>query len=249
MPLNIFRNNYWARRPIEKELKKFVQEYDKEGRLLDIGCGKKPYKNYFNNIKYIGLDSDKNSKADVIGNAWDLPFESDSFDVVLAIQSLEHIEKLSESVEEISRVLKKGGVAFISVPHTMRNHSDPISSSDIDLNNFDKNEIKYWNNDFWRFTKFGLITLFNKFEILKVKETNGYFSTLFQMKNYFLASLPFNKLFFPIYFINNLNALICELFFKGCYFFARKIGFEKAVRFFDLVYWSLPLNYVVILRK
>ncbi|RKY21768.1 MAG: hypothetical protein DRQ55_03225 [Planctomycetota bacterium] len=46
-----------------------------------------------------------------------LPFENDSFDVVVALEVLEHVESQYQLCKEIERILKPDGVAFVSVPN------------------------------------------------------------------------------------------------------------------------------------
>lgn len=46
-----------------------------------------------------------------------LHFESDSFDIVSCCHVLEHIPKDNKAIEEIYRVLRRDGVAFIQVPY------------------------------------------------------------------------------------------------------------------------------------
>lgn len=43
-----------------------------------------------------------------------LPFEDDSFDCVFTYAVLEHVENLQKTLSEIGRVLKRGGVLFVS---------------------------------------------------------------------------------------------------------------------------------------
>lgn len=45
-----------------------------------------------------------------------LPFDSESFDVVIASEVLEHIHNDHEALTEIARVIKPGGVLAVSVP-------------------------------------------------------------------------------------------------------------------------------------
>ncbi|MFC1620752.1 class I SAM-dependent methyltransferase [Candidatus Omnitrophota bacterium] len=56
-------------------------------------------------------------------SATDLYFDDNSFDVILSFQVIEHIEeeKLVRYLEEIKRVLKKGGLAFISTLNLDKN--------------------------------------------------------------------------------------------------------------------------------
>lgn len=49
----------------------------------------------------------------------ELPFEDNSFDVVCAFDVIEHIEDDKKAVSEMYRVLKTGGIVFITVPAFM----------------------------------------------------------------------------------------------------------------------------------
>lgn len=51
-----------------------------------------------------------------LGDTCDLPFASESFDVVLATDVIEHVEDDLQALREIRRVLKPGGHAVITVP-------------------------------------------------------------------------------------------------------------------------------------
>ncbi|MBL7147228.1 MAG: methyltransferase domain-containing protein [Nanoarchaeota archaeon] len=46
-----------------------------------------------------------------------LPFENNSFDIVISNQILEHVQDQKEHIDEISRVLKKGGICYFATPN------------------------------------------------------------------------------------------------------------------------------------
>jgi 2-polyprenyl-3-methyl-5-hydroxy-6-metoxy-1,4-benzoquinol methylase len=52
------------------------------------------------------------------GSIYDIPFESDRFDVALCLEVLEHIEDDARGVRDIARVLKPGGFLIAAVPYT-----------------------------------------------------------------------------------------------------------------------------------
>ena len=54
-----------------------------------------------------------------VGNINDIPLESDSLDAVMCSEVLEHVDSPQESIEELIRVLKPGGVMALSVPRFM----------------------------------------------------------------------------------------------------------------------------------
>ena len=97
-----------------------------EGTVLDVGCGKKPYKPLFAAVhSYIGVDLSTSSEADVMG-ALDqgLPFQEGAFDIVILAQVMEYIAEPRLAIAEIKRVLKPGGVAIISFPFILNEHGE-----------------------------------------------------------------------------------------------------------------------------
>jgi ubiquinone/menaquinone biosynthesis C-methylase UbiE len=50
------------------------------------------------------------------GSAENLPFLSNSFDVIIASHVLEHVERDESAVSEIARILKVAGIAIVAVP-------------------------------------------------------------------------------------------------------------------------------------
>lgn len=118
---------------------KFVFEYLKEAdvinkKVLDIGCG---YGWFEYNVLNMGVDhiwglelSEKDiltAKSGVrnervtfqVGSAIALPFEDNFFDCVVSWEVIEHIPPNTEAqmLKEINRVLKDGGVFYLSTPY------------------------------------------------------------------------------------------------------------------------------------
>ena len=114
-------------------------------RLLDVGCGEKPYKGILSphvNF-YVGIDLPQTlhaqCKIDAFANAHHLPFRKETFDTVLCLEVLEHVERPLDVIREMYAVLRKGGVLVLSAPQNYCLHNDPA--------------------DFYRFTKQGLAEL------------------------------------------------------------------------------------------
>jgi 2-polyprenyl-6-hydroxyphenyl methylase/3-demethylubiquinone-9 3-methyltransferase len=94
--------------------------------ILDIGCGGGFLSNAMAKAGHqvSGVDMSSESleiakKYDStqsahyqIADAYSLPFEDQSFDVVCAMDFLEHVEDPNKVIEEASRVLKPGGIFF-----------------------------------------------------------------------------------------------------------------------------------------
>jgi SAM-dependent methyltransferase len=108
------------------------------GRLLDVGCGSKPYAEIFRPFvdEYIGVEheasfsmtnaqADRATSPDVLYDGHRLPFADESFDTVLNIQVLEHTPEPQALLTEMSRVLKKDGLMILSVPFCFRLHEEP----------------------------------------------------------------------------------------------------------------------------
>lgn len=242
--INIFSSNYLSRKPVEQSVVEFAKRFIKGDTVLDIGCGDKPYQKYFS-CTYLGLDNFPEAKAEIRRDAWDTGLADNSVDGIVLNQSLEHIFDVNATIAEIERILKHGGVVLVTAPQTMRNHTAPVASKNVPHHNFDINQHPYWNVDYWRFTKFGLILLFKNFHIDKIEETNTYLVTLVQLINYFFASFGFGMFLTPIYLVNNIFGIMLDSIFMVI----GKLRLPGAQKFDHLISRALTLNYILIARK
>ncbi|MGD0510690.1 MAG: class I SAM-dependent methyltransferase [Candidatus Micrarchaeaceae archaeon] len=102
-------------------------------RVLEIGCGDMSFANYLDQLKlhrsYVGVDISasglKRAEGSLIGGSFvqadarSLPFESKSFDFVMAIQTISSIgSSASLALREASRVLANGGSITFDVIHS-----------------------------------------------------------------------------------------------------------------------------------
>jgi ubiquinone/menaquinone biosynthesis C-methylase UbiE len=105
------------------------------GHLLDVGCGRMPYRQFLldNNYitKYTGLDIetaivyDEEVKPDFTWNGISMPFADNSFDTLTATEVLEHCPDPNRIINEMKRVLKPGGLLFFTVPFIWNLHEVP----------------------------------------------------------------------------------------------------------------------------
>lgn len=139
------------------------------GRMLDIGCGVKPYRALFRSFvdTHIGLDVPQSMHGahviDAFASSLDLPCKTGVFDTVLCTEVLEHVPDAGRALNEICRVLKPGGHAIVTTPFLYRVHEAPY--------------------DFQRLTQFGLERLASDAG-LEAKEflwRGGYFSVAFDV--------------------------------------------------------------------
>ena len=99
---------------------------------LDVGCSSGRYVMGLKNkgFEAIGIDtaiiprkyaSERVDGKFTRGSAIDLPFNKDSFDLVICIELLHHFEDkvLEKALEEISAVIKPGGIFVFDVKNTM----------------------------------------------------------------------------------------------------------------------------------
>jgi len=108
----------------------FLKKHIKEGHVLDVGNlgpdGQmhQDIRIHFSKSFIIGIDDNKkkakkfNFPNQVIGNvAKPLPFEDNYFNTVYLGEIIEHTWEPKKLLEEVHRVLKKGGVIIIDTPH------------------------------------------------------------------------------------------------------------------------------------
>lgn len=131
------------------------------GRVLDVGCGQKPYTPWMTSAQeVIGVDVSPTTAADVIitpDQTW--PFEDGSFDAVFSSQAYEHIRDIEHVNSEVLRVLKSGGLFVLSVPFYHNEHGVP--------------------EDYRRWTRYGLARDFERdYEVLGVEALGGVGSVL-----------------------------------------------------------------------
>jgi len=90
--------------------------------LLDLGCGFGGYSKAFLDAgaKVIGFDlspiKGHNDILMISGDALSLPFENESFDVVISASLIEHVSQPLLLINEANRVLKSGGILYLSFP-------------------------------------------------------------------------------------------------------------------------------------
>ena len=111
----------------------FVNKYldpNKELRILDVGSYDQngSYRNYFFNPKwkYEGCDIAMGPNVDFVMDPYSINKDGEVYDVVISGQTMEHVEYFWVWIEELTRVLKKGGLIIIIAPGGGPIHNAPI---------------------------------------------------------------------------------------------------------------------------
>jgi SAM-dependent methyltransferase len=167
---SVFLNPYFIDRyKIYQAIKLFAQKTNGEAKILDVGCGSKPYKKLFANNHYVGLEirggghADKDKQADIFYDGEVFPLTDSSFDAILCTQVIQHVLNTEKLISESSRVLKNGGEILITAPFLYPEHETPF--------------------DFRRLTRFGFKKILeeNGFTDIKISETTGFFGAVGQL--------------------------------------------------------------------
>lgn len=118
---------------IRSALNTLVKNRPVTGKALDLGANKndKPsYYHYFNLSKLkesYFLDIESNQNPSVAGDAQYLPFKNGVFNTVICFNLVEHVPDPYKVINEVSRILKKGGKAYFFAPYLSYLHSDLYS--------------------------------------------------------------------------------------------------------------------------
>lgn len=175
-------DRYYIRTCILNAIRKNLITF--KGNLLDIGCGKMPYKNFIlENSKinnYIGLDIeqaieyDKDVRPDFTWNGIKMPFKDCSYETAFGTEVLEHCPYPNIILEEVNRVLKPGGVFFFTVPFLWNLHEAP--------------------HDEFRYTPYSLKRLLTEagFVNIELEPLGGWHASMAQMLGLWVCRAPMN---------------------------------------------------------
>ncbi|MEO8405873.1 MAG: class I SAM-dependent methyltransferase [Chitinophagaceae bacterium] len=207
-----------------KDIKQAIDSYSK-GDFLDLGCGNKPYEEWYNakSTSQSGCDiaqSDK-QRVDIICPADQLAYPDNKFDTILCTQVLEHVYNQRGVVQESFRTLRKDGHLILTVPFCWELHEEPY--------------------DFFRVTKYGLKQMFEDagFSVISIKGNGGKWAASFQMMlNSIYSSFKyrtFRSRVVKFFFLNFGITWLINMF---------AVWLDK--RYFDDG-WTL--NYIVVAKK
>lgn len=158
---------------VTDRLSELLQSYPPEACMLNIGAGETKL-----DPRMKTLEIEATAGIDIVGSATDLPIETDSIDLIVTQEVLEHVDDPFKAAREIHRVLKPGGKAFVQLPFIIGYHPCPV--------------------DYWRFTEHGIQQLAQQAGFLKIETgrsvgpATGAYRILVEFFA-ILISLPFPK--------------------------------------------------------
>ena len=163
-------NPFDLRRDVRAQLRDCLRRFLKPSDLVcDVGCGSGPFSVHLSSIarSYIGIDTSDSfydtDTVDIIGTANAVPMKDGVSDAVLSSQVIEHLPDPDLALRESARILKNGGLLFISFPFMYPLHVAP--------------------RDFFRYTSHGFEVLCRRhgFEIVEEHRLGGfwYLSSVF----------------------------------------------------------------------
>lgn len=166
-----------------------------KGKMLDFGCGSKPYKGLLQVSEYVGVDymneghPHDNEQIDVFYDGKTIPIADATFDSGLSSEVFEHVFNLEEILKELNRVLKKDATLLITCPFVWKEHEVP--------------------NDFARYTRFALQHILEKagFRIKIIDKSGHFVEVLFQLYVLYFYDTWYPK-FKPIPVLNFLFRLL-----------------------------------------
>jgi SAM-dependent methyltransferase len=177
------------------------------GRIIDLGCGTAPYKKDILKAgdEYIGVDWENSQHdqtcVDVFADLTQrLVFDDEYADTVVSFQVMEHIPEPDIFLSECHRILKAGGILFITVPFMWHVHEAP--------------------HDYFRYTRHGLEYMLEKagFSEIEIKENTGFWQMWILKFNYHttrFARGPFKIIWIPIWWLGQMIAPILDKYDKS----------------------------------
>lgn len=222
---NIFYSGYILRRKLLLAISRYSSYMS--GKMMDFGCGSKPYQSLFNVSEYIGVDyagqghSHEHEQIDVFYDGITLPFPDNHFDSVFSTEVFEHVFNLEDMIVEIKRVMKPGGKILVTCPFAIPEHEQP--------------------NDFARYSSFGIKHLFtkNNFKVLEYEKIGNHLEALVQLRISYYSLVLFPKLNKLLIIKPILECIVYPLFNIYAMIFSRIFPHKK----------DLYLNNVIVCEK
>ena len=135
------------------------QNLEPNSKILEIGCATGVLSNYLSTLSYVPTGVDRSKK--MIGRAKEnyphlnfyvedatkLPFESNTFDVLLASSLVNIIDEKEKLLLEMKRLVKaEGSISFLVPLQSFNNKNLTKLNNSLGLKGFSKSALKMWHN-------------------------------------------------------------------------------------------------------
>ena len=157
---SVWKFNWLANHKIMAALRR--AGHHARGRLLDVGCGSRPFESIFDGRveRYLGTDLARSQylgdrPPHAFARAEALPFRDGTFDTVLGLSMLTYLPEPGRMLDEAHRVLVPGGILILEFTQMVPLHDEPY--------------------DYLRFTRYGAAWLLERagFEPLEFIPVGG----------------------------------------------------------------------------
>lgn len=146
----------------------FAKNFVNDKKVLDAACGEgygsHILSKYSKHVTGIDIDKesishanrkyDENNLSFIVASCSNLPFEDNSFDVVVSFETLEHLAEQEQMLAEFNRVLKNDGTLIISTPDKKYYSDEAEFHNEFHVKELYKEEFKnlldsYWQHQNW----------------------------------------------------------------------------------------------------
>lgn len=220
------RNNLGMFREFEQQLRTLQTPVGRRLRLLDIGCGFKPFSSLLDPARseVLGVDfSAQMSAADALSTAEALPFATGTFDAIILSEVLEHVADPHLAIQEALRVTRPRGLLFISTPFIFWEHGAPY--------------------DFQRPTRYFFQRVLAQHEMVAFRASNTILWSAGALACLFIEATPLHRippLRYLFHFMFNLQGMWLD-------FLTRSIGSRLFSNWEDR-FMTAPVGYAMLVR-
>jgi len=126
-----------------------VEEYGTKQPMIEVGSGNTARGREYGDCTCTDRVHPVDRPTDVLADGHMLPFRDRGVGTVFCFETLEHVVNPMGFVKEVSRVLKEGGIFYLTTVFVWVYHPEPV--------------------DYWRFTTTAIKMLLSSFKLLPLK--------------------------------------------------------------------------------
>lgn len=187
-----------TRKVIWPKVQEFIDSFDSNTYILDIGCGNSKNMGTRDDCKYVGLDFCENlikqtkiqsNCSYVIGNCIELPFQTNTFDYAMSIAVIHHLsttDRRLKALEEMIRILKTNGKALIYVWAFEQPRFSKETTQDVEVKwmlqkkySSNNQQDQIFNRYYHLFKKNELEILLNNFKNITILESGNQYNNCY----------------------------------------------------------------------